>query len=100
MIDLQEFQNKNEVRSFPLSFDEDTNTVDVVFSTGERVYRSAFRPYFEELEISNDAINLSRMNNGAPILDSHKYDSVRDIIGVVESSKVSRKRSHCDYQIF
>lgn len=97
MIDLQEFQNKNEVRSFPLSFNEDTNSVDVVFSTGERVYRSAFRPYFEELAISNDAIDFSRMKNGAPILDSHKYDSVRDIIGVVESSQVRRKRSNRNY---
>lgn len=88
-----ELTNKSEVRSFPLSFNSDNNTVDVIISTGERVLRTGFKPYFEELEISEKSIDMTRLKNGAPVLDSHRYDSIRDVIGVVENSYIRGKEA-------
>jgi phage head maturation protease len=73
-----------ETRSYPLSYNENNNSVQVVFSTGERVLRNTTRAqYWEDLEISNSAIDFTRLNSGAPVLKNHdqSFDSV---IGVVE----------------
>jgi hypothetical protein len=73
----------------PSTFDEKAGTVEVVFTTGVRCLRRSWEgPYYEELEVSESACNLSRLNNGAPYLDDHpeKYGitGVRTVLGVVE----------------
>jgi hypothetical protein len=71
----------------PTSFDEAARTVDVVFTTGAQVVRYDWRndrAYDEELVVSAEAIDLSRMNAGASVLNTHGQYDLRDVIGVVQ----------------
>lgn len=70
------------------SFNEENNTIEVVFATEHPVRRYDWardRYYNEVLEVSPEAMDLSRLQNGAPVLDSHDNYSLDSIIGVVES---------------
>jgi len=82
--------NQLEARFQPSSFNEDARTVDVTFTTGATVKRSSFfsGPYMEELSTKRGAINLERLNNGAPVLNNHNNRDLNDIIGVVERAEV------------
>jgi hypothetical protein len=77
----------------PATFDEKNGTVEVIWTTGARGRRSSWfdGPYFEELEVSDRAIDLSRMNNGAAVLNAHGTWDVNDVIGVVERAWVDGK---------
>lgn len=73
----------------PVSVDMDKRTVEMVFSTGEKGKRSSFfGSYFEELEISERAIDLTRLNSGAPLLATHDDKSLDSVVGVVERAWV------------
>jgi len=76
----------------PKSFNEDKNTVDVVFSTGARVMRRSFwgDVFAEELDMKRSSIRLDRLKKGAPVLDSHNRFSLSSQIGVVESARVEK----------
>lgn len=67
----------------------EARTVDLTFSSEARV------PRFYGTEIlshARGAANLTRMNNGAPLLFNHNMD---DVIGVVESASIGDdKRGH------
>lgn len=69
----------------PATFNEEKRTVEVVWTTGSRGKRDAGwgNFYFEEVAIEPDNIRLDRIV-GAPVRDSHTYETVRDTIGVVE----------------
>lgn len=70
----------------PRTIDEATRTVDVVMSTGAPVIRRDWLEgdYIEELEISPKAIRMDRLNNAAPLLDSHDISGgVGAILGSV-----------------
>lgn len=78
-------------RSAPVgSVDADARTLDVVFSTGSTVRRTraigfdARIPYDETIIVSADAVNMERLNAGAPVLDSHENWTTLSQIGVVE----------------
>ncbi|MFO1156633.1 MAG: hypothetical protein U1E43_07640 [Rhodospirillales bacterium] len=70
----------------PEADDAAARTVEVVWSTGARVRRDSFwdGPYYEELDMSPGAVDLGRLNGGAPVLDAHRAYSLSGIIGVVE----------------
>jgi hypothetical protein len=69
----------------PDSLKEETRTVDITFSTGARGRRnSIFGSYYEELEISEKAIDLTRLNSGGPVLAAHDSSDLDKVIGVVE----------------
>lgn len=71
----------------PATFDAKTRTVEVVFTTGAKVRRYDWgrdRMYDEELVVSADAIDMSRMNAGASVLNTHGQYRLQDVIGVVE----------------
>jgi hypothetical protein len=76
-----------EVRFAPSTFDAEARTVEVVFTTGADVLRRDWwtgEQYIERLEVSEAAVDLSRLNAGAAVLDSHSSWALRDVIGVVE----------------
>jgi hypothetical protein len=80
-------------RASPVStFDPEKRTVDVVFSTGSTVRRVRWQgwdtriPYDERIVVSDEAINMERLNAGAPILDSHSTWSTRSQVAVVEKA--------------
>ena len=65
-------------------------TVDIVWSTGAPVRRhgvlpdgSGYGSYVEELSLEPAAVDLTRLNSGAPLLDSHFRWSLAGQIGVV-----------------
>lgn len=64
----------------PSTFDEKSNTVEVVLSTGADVQRGG---YIERLPIAN--ANL-RGIEGKPVLDAHNQGSTRAVLGVIQKA--------------
>jgi hypothetical protein len=85
----QPVQMARQLRALSLraeSFNPETRTLDVVASAGTR--RATFdwnswREIDEELEVSPAAIRMDRLNNGAPVLNTHRAEELEDQIGVV-----------------
>ena len=80
-----------QTRAFfePESVDTEARTAEVVWTTGARVQRSGFNgPYLEELSMSPESIRMDRLNNGAPLLNSHRAENLSDIVGVVERAYI------------
>lgn len=72
----------------PSTYNAQTRSVEVVWTTGARGRRFDFwtgQAYEEELVVSSEAVDLSRLNNGqAPVLNTHDAYALENIIGVVE----------------
>jgi hypothetical protein len=67
------------------SIDESARTVDLIFSTGAAVDRAdAYGRYREVLSMDPSHVRLDRLNNGAPLLNSHSAYSISDVIGTVQ----------------
>ncbi|GGG51661.1 hypothetical protein GCM10010964_43560 [Caldovatus sediminis] len=82
-----------EARFAPRSLDAEARTVEVTWTTGAAVMRRDFltgESWIEELEISERAIDLSRLNAGAPVLNTHRDWDLGDVIGVVERAWIER----------
>lgn len=81
----------------PSSVNPETRSVDVVFTTGAAVRRRRWTgwdtsvPFDEILEVSERAVDLSRLNAGAPALDSHSVWSSFSQVGVVERAWIEGK---------
>ncbi|MDO5501165.1 MAG: hypothetical protein Q4F67_15940, partial [Propionibacteriaceae bacterium] len=81
----------------PASVDAETRSVDVVFTTGAAVRRRRWTGWdssvsFDEiLEVSDRAVDLTRLNAGAPALDSHSVWSSHSQVGVVERAWIEGK---------
>lgn len=79
--------------------DTDKRTVEVVFATETPVRRQRYEGWdrvidFDEiLTISKSAIDFTRLNAGAPVLDSHSRWSTRSQVGVVEKAWVDGKEA-------
>lgn len=70
----------------PSTYDESARTVEAVLSTGSRVRYSWM---IEELEISDDAIDLGRADSGqVKLLDSHNRWEIEAILGTVSNVRV------------
>jgi len=71
----------------PATLNDAERTVELVWSTGARVRRMDYwsgRAYYEELSLEADAVDLTRLNSGAPLLDTHANRELSKVIGVVE----------------
>ncbi len=71
--------------------DSAARLVDVIFTTGAAVrrYDWARDEYYDEmLEVSEQAIRMERLQNGASVLDSHWSWGVESIMGAVESVRI------------
>lgn len=69
------------------SINKEKRTVDIVFATEREVKMFNWNVglFREVLECNDNAGDLSRLNNGAPLLDTHaKYSVKTDGLGVVE----------------
>lgn len=82
-----------QIRSVPVSddaIDTAARTVNVTFTTGAAVRRRRWTgwdssvPFDEILVVSDQAIDMSRLNKGAPALDSHSFYTSYAQVGVVE----------------
>jgi phage major head subunit gpT-like protein len=75
----------------PETLDEERRTIEMVWSTGTSVRRHDFRtgkPFDEVLSLDPAHVDLSRLNAGAPLLDSHKAWNLGGVIGVVENARI------------
>lgn len=71
----------------PATYDAGTRTVDVVFTTGAEVMRADWwsgERWVEALDVTPEAVDLSRLNARAPVLNTHSSYDLEDVIGVVE----------------
>ena len=82
--------NNSQLRAsfVPSTFDPEKRTIDVVWTTGARVKRFSWSEgqYYEELAVKRTAVNLDRLNQGAPVLNNHNSWSLESNIGVVEKA--------------
>ncbi len=67
------------------SINADKRTIDVVFATENQVimYNWDLGWFYEVLPCNDEAGDLSRLNNGAPLCDTHDTSSVKNGLGVV-----------------
>lgn len=85
-VDLPKLQLRASVA--PSTLDEEKRTVDLIWTTGERVLRGFFDNFFEELSLDPKHVRMGRLRNGAPLLDAHASYSNDNVIGVVESARI------------
>jgi hypothetical protein len=81
-----------QARFLPQTLNQQTRTVTLCWTTGARGLRydwESGRFYEEELEVSSRAVRLDRLNNGAPLLDTHQAYELRNQIGVSEKAWIS-----------
>lgn len=81
----------------PETFNAETRTVDVVFTTGADVRRFDWwteRYWTERLIVTPEAVDLSRLNAGAPVLNTHGSWDLGDVIGVVERAWIEGGQGH------
>ena len=74
------------------TIDRDARTVELTFYSGARVFRFPMfdDPYELEFEVSPEAAKLSRLNAGAPLMDSHlTHAGVGAMFGVVEKAWIA-----------
>lgn len=83
IIRLPRMMRDAEVRA--ASFDEEQNTVDVIWTTGATVRRVSWMDgeFDEELIVNASSIRLGRLNSGAPFLDTHSRFALENVIGSV-----------------
>jgi hypothetical protein len=80
--------------------DEAARTVKVVWTTGATVRRYRYVgwdtriPYDETLVVSEEAINLKELRNGAPVVDSHRLWSADASIAKIERAWIEGKEGH------
>lgn len=85
------FDLEMQTREAPVStVDRDARTIDLVWTTGATVRRRRYRgwdesvPYDETLVVSDEAIDLTRLRSGGPVLDSHSIYTTRAQVAVVD----------------
>lgn len=79
----------------PSTIDEENRSVEVVWTSGASVRRFDMRgEYNEVLVVSNDAVDLERLNAGAPVLNTHRSYGLEDILGVVESAWLANGKGY------
>ena len=80
----------------PQSFNDDNKTCDLVWSTGAQVRRFDWceGPFIEELDLSPEAVDMTRLNSGAPLLDTHDCYELESVIGVVERAWLENGIGH------
>lgn len=73
--------------------------VSVMWSAGARVKRYDMWSdefFIEELDMSERAVDLSRLMSGAPVLNSHARQQLSDVLGVVERAWLQDGRGWAD----
>lgn len=87
MPETRELIGKQQFRAMfdPKTLNRDDRTVDVIFATEREVYMYNWTiGRFKEILICDDtAGDLTRLNNGAPLCDTHDTSSVRKGLGAV-----------------
>ena len=80
------------------SVNEETRTASVIWSTGARVKRSHWirGEFYEELSLDPKHVRISRLQNKAPLLNSHNAWTLAAVLGVVESARIEGGKGVAD----
>ncbi|MEX5626073.1 prohead protease/major capsid protein fusion protein [Pseudomonas marginalis] len=80
----------------PGSVDIDARTVELTWTTGAKGRRWSWDvgSYMEELDVSEGAVRLDRLNNGAPLLDTHNQYQLSAVLAVVERAWLDCGEGH------
>lgn len=84
-------QLRADVWLMPETVDTEARTVELVWSTGAMVRRRDYwtgKPYDEVLSLEAEHVDLSRLNGGAPLLNTHGAHDLGQVLGVVERAWV------------
>lgn len=76
----------------PGSVDAEARTAEVIWTTGARVKRGFWEPYWEELSLDPKHVRMDRLNNGAPLLSSHNGAELGAVLGVVENARLEKTK--------
>lgn len=79
----------------PRSVNDEDRSIDLIFTTGAGVRRMDYwtgKEYVEKLSLDPAHVRLERLNEGAPVLDSHANFSVADILGAVVPGSASLQK--------
>lgn len=75
----------------PSTVNVEKRTVDLTWTTGARVLRGYFDPYWEELSLDPKHVRMERLQSGAaPLLNAHGSYDITDVLGVVESARLEK----------
>lgn len=80
----------------PQTFNEEDNTIKVRFTNNNKVIRYNYatgKYYYLQLSSSPEHVNLSRLNSGAAVVDSHDTGSLKSIIGSVVPGSATHKEA-------
>lgn len=80
----------------PETVDIEARTVELTWTTGAQGRRWNWDVgyYLEELEVSDTAVRLERMNNGAPLLGVHNQWELSSVLAVVERAWLENGEGH------
>lgn len=79
-------QRMRAAETRPSSYQEEDNSLEVVWSTGAQVTRFDWwdwEYYSEELSMEPSAVRLERLNSGAAVLDTHNSRQLSAVIGSI-----------------
>ena len=79
----------------PATVDRAARTVEVVWSTGARArnFVPSLGMIIEELDMSPNAVRMETLRSGrAPVLDTHRRNGARDVLGRVTAARLERGR--------
>lgn len=78
------------MRATVSSVNEEARTVEVVWTTGEKVLRANWDgQFYEELSLDPAHVRMDRLTSGrAPFLANHSSRGLSDVLGVVESAQI------------
>lgn len=77
-----------------------TDTIEVIWSTGAQVRRYDFwegEEFYESLDLAG--ADLTRLNAGAPVLNSHASHDLTNVIGVVERAWVDGNEGRAEIRL-
>lgn len=89
MKKIKKMLPKSQIRAtVSTSVNEDNRTVDLTWTTGAKGLRYGWSgPYYEELSLKPEHVDLSRLNDGShPLLAAHNDRSLDAVVGVVEKA--------------
>jgi hypothetical protein len=77
--------------TFPDTIDAEARTVEVIWSTGATVRRRDLwtGKRYDEVLSRSPHVDLSRLNSGAPLLNTHGAFDLAGVIGVVERAWIA-----------
>lgn len=84
------------------TWNEEARTLDVTFTTGSSVLRFDYREweyFYEDLEVTDEAVDLGRLNAGGAVLNTHYQYDLNDQFGVVERAWIENGVGHATVRL-